>query len=292
MLMLSFGISMESGGVYSQTSFKELSVMWEGDVSSVTQTTANRNHCQPGFCAIGSFEACHSHNHTCTGSVWGLTRWWRNSSVCSSTFHGCCVGATSVLLQTPTEWHLLLLSVGQGKPAGSLQGRGRQCAHLPAPKPAGLLGVRAKPKSLLMAQVRLCWPCPSSCLPDWAIDCIPLTHVFMGRACWVISLFPWWGCGQLFSWRLPKHLPERAGMWMLCSRSVASLKSSSLCQKQRHYMWEISCREKKPNPFINMVHFFVCFKYFSSANYKKERLGRSSLLPPLWGCRPQKDSCT
>lgn len=149
MLMLSFGISMESGGVYSQTSFKEQSVMWEGDVSSVTQTTANRSHCLPGFCAIGSFEACHSHNNTCPGSLWELTQWWHNSSVCSSTFHGCCVGATSVLLQTPTKWHLLLLSVGQGKPAGSLQGRGRQCAHLPPPKPAGLFGVRARPKSLL-----------------------------------------------------------------------------------------------------------------------------------------------
>lgn len=210
MLMLPFGISVESGGVYSQTSFKEQSVMWEGDVSSVTQTAANRNHCQPGICAIASFEGCHIHNNTYTGSGWELTRGWRDSSLSALTpFMGCCIGATFILLQTPTKWHLLLLSVGQlqqGKPAGSLKRRGKQCDHLPPPNQQGRS--QAEPKSLLppAAQVRLCWPCPSSCLPDWILDCIPLTRVFMGRGWWVISLFPLWGC---FSWHLPKHLSER-----------------------------------------------------------------------------------
>lgn len=171
MLMLSFGISMESAGVYSQTSFKEHSVMWEGDVSSVTQTTADRNHCQPGFCAIDSFEACYSHNNTYTGSVWELTRCWRDSSLSAVTlFMGCCIGATFILLQTPTKWHLLLLSVGQprqGKPAGSLKGRGRQCDHLPppnqqgcwesgpGPNPSCLLTARSTGQALLALSLRL-----------------------------------------------------------------------------------------------------------------------------------------
>lgn len=76
---------------------------------------------------------------------------------------------------------------------------------------------------------------------------------FMGRGCWLISLLPLWGCGQLFSWPLPKHLSERAGMQMLCSRPIASLKSSRSCQKQRHQMWDIS----KHKPFHKHVHFFV-----------------------------------
>lgn len=214
MLMLSFGISMESGGVYSQASFKEQSVMWEGDVSSVTQATAYRNRCQPGFCAIDSFEACYSHNNTYTGSVWELTRCWCDSSLSAVTLSmGCCIGATFILLQTPTKWHLLLLSVGQlrqGKPAGSLKRKRKAVCPSASPRAAGLFRVHSPASSPPAAQVSLCWPCSSGCLPDWILDCIPLTRVFMGRGCWVISLFPLWGCGQLFSWPLPKHLSERA----------------------------------------------------------------------------------
>lgn len=109
-----------------------------------TQTTADRNRCQPGFCAVGSFEACYSHNDTYTGSVWELTRCWRDSSLSAVThLMGSCAGTTFILLQTPTKWHLLLLSVGQlrqGKPPGSLKGRGRRCARLPPPNQQGCSG--------------------------------------------------------------------------------------------------------------------------------------------------------
>lgn len=151
MLMLSFGISVESGGVYSQTCFKEQSVVWEGDASGVTQAAASRSRCQPGFCAIDSFEGWHSHNNTYTGSAWELPRGCRDSSLSALTpFMGCCIGATFILSQTPTKWHLLLLSVGQlqqGKPAGSSKRRGRQCDHLPPPNHHG--SSEAAPKSLL-----------------------------------------------------------------------------------------------------------------------------------------------
>lgn len=295
MLIFSFGISMESGGVCSQTSFKEQSVMWEGDVTSVTHTTANRNHCQPGFCAIDSFEACFSHNNTYTGSVWELTRWRRDSSLSAVTpFMGCCIGATFILLQTPTKWHLLLLSVGQlrqRKPAGSLKRRGRQCDHLPpsnqqgcwesglGPNPSCFLTACRTGQALLALSLKL-----FTRLDPWLHS---LNTCFYGKRLlsnFFVSIVRLWTTFFLAS--------SQAPVWESWYAD-AKFQNSGIPKilqpvPETETLHERDFMQGKTNPFIIMVIFFCLFTYFSSANCKMQRLGRSSLLPPLWGNRPQK----
>lgn len=272
--------------------------MWEGDLSSVTQTTADRSRCQPGFCAIDSFEACYSHNNTYTGSVWELTRWWHDSSLSAVTpSMGCCIGATFILLQTPTKWHLLLLTVGQlwqEKAAGSLKRRGRQCDHLPPPKqqdcsesgpgpdPSCLLTAHSTGRALLALSLKL-----FTRLDPWLHS---LNTCFYGKRLlsnFFVSIVGLWTTFFLASSQAPVWEGWHADATFQIGGSPKILQPVPEAETLhvRDFM-----QGKKQTPFIYMV-IFVCFRYFSCANYKMQRLGRSGLLPPRWGCRPQKDSC-
>lgn len=171
--------------------------------------------------------------------MWELTRWGHDSSLSAVTHViGYRVGATFIVLQTPTKRHLVLLFLLQQNKQQGAWKEGEGSVTIRPPKASRAVRcqgwTRVRPaSSLLAAQAGLRWP--SRCCPDWLLDCIPLTQ----------------GCAQLFSWPLPKHLSERAGMRMLHSKATTALKSSSLCQKQGCYMWEVSCR-KKSSSFISM----------------------------------------
>lgn len=127
--------------------------MWEGDLSSVTQTTADRSRCQPGFCAIDSFEACYSHNNTYTGSVWELTRWWHDSSPSAVTpsmgvlHRGHFYSLADTYKMTFTAAHSGAASAG--KSSRKLKKKRKAVWPSASPKAAGLFGVRARPRSLL-----------------------------------------------------------------------------------------------------------------------------------------------
>lgn len=194
--------------------------------------------------------------------MWELTRWWHDSSLSAVTyFMGCCIGATFIELQTPTKWHFLLLLVGwlrHRKAAGNLKGREGQCDHPPPQNQQGCSRAGPDPKSVLRPHCS--WHKPGFAGPvpqalSQIVSLIALTQAFMGRGCWLISLFPSLGCGQLFSWPLPKHLSERAGMRMLCSRSTVSLKSSNPCQKQMLHVRGLM--EGRTKPFCKLVIFVV-----------------------------------
>lgn len=230
--------------------------------------------------------------------MWGLTRWWHDSSL-SAVMHfvGYCIGATLIVLQTPTKWHLPLLLVGwlqQEKAAGSLKRRGRQCDHQP-PKTSRAVWCRGRtqirPASLLLAaQAGFCRPCPSSCCLDWVLGCLPSMEVFMRRGYWLISLFPSWGYRQLF-FLASSQAPVWEGWHADATFQIDGVPKILQPMPEMETLHVRYLMQGKNKPFYKHVNFF-CLGYFSSANYEIRRLGRRILPLPLWGHRPQRSSYT